>query len=943
MQGASRLKASTLERSRKVWLYMKARELSSSFEYLSKTKMTTILAIIARKHGFALIEEASLLLSVADCIAVRDHVGLGNNGLHRLKQAIEALVPFLKGILIPPSIINKVACEERSGVIPCRVYEMNCLLNKKLNKRNMCTFFFCENVGQLLADMQRSTFKAGEHEDSVTFSSMENKLISSIGIDKGGNNLLATMRDCNRRRGNAGIHVQCPACLEGPVAECHKNLQLTMFNPMFPVQQTFNDLVSDYYFSLVIVGKKNHRTHCASVSIFKPVPCPAQLTMRDFNVTFLPESVRASSVTFGDARNDSGVDLSGNTVADESGLPPEILIPLNISDIKVRLVHSNECASRMLGYQILIRRDVIATHRLYHVFELGTISSADLEVSCCQNIGNVANDNKMINILSGQGSCRVKCPMSCCVVPLEKLGAAPVWIQRKLLAEKVATGTAVPADHIIIPDYERRVGGRSFPVTSALYQERLEEGQMGTDADRMRINIETGSSLYKNLTTYHCDKVNCGIFHSIQAHTTKLTEEIVRACDKRMQYSRWQHKQNKFKEGVATLRTNLEQELGKAESDAGIAYGGQLRNLRGTITRKKNKIVFMENRSANYTRDLENAEILRAEVLVLEEQVHNILNQRRDQAKDSDVGPLYLILSGLNDLEKGFDKGQDSGLPSNGVSWAFMKAIESRAGGKIDHKRTGTEQTNGKGMTCLQNWNKITTALMGLYPVGNAIHDWLGEMTPKWETLANALYSVQCFLKSQRKRCPNECDEKLFTLWKAWQDTFPGQSFNKFHALFCAIRSFIHKYHMAGRVSEESNESFNHVMDKKMTLLASMPITVGQVNLVNARTQGNLKADVSDKKMSIVEKGKGKKRGPYGPRQRYDNGTKVVTSVNGSVTFRGEQYFKLTNSNLVPEKYRDIYEWYEGRKVPKIWRDALENSAPLSMTASDLAKEHFAL
>ena len=61
---------------------------------------------------FALIEGASLLLSVNDCITVRDHVGLGNNGLHHLKQAIEALVPFLKGVLIPPLIINKVACEE---------------------------------------------------------------------------------------------------------------------------------------------------------------------------------------------------------------------------------------------------------------------------------------------------------------------------------------------------------------------------------------------------------------------------------------------------------------------------------------------------------------------------------------------------------------------------------------------------------------------------------------------------------------------------------------------------------------------------------------------------------------------------------------------------------------------------------------------------------------
>jgi hypothetical protein len=409
-----------------------------------------------------------------------------------------------------------------------------------------------------------------------------------------------------------------------------------------------------------------------------------------------------------------------------------------------------------------------------------------------------------------------------------------------------------------------------------------------------------------------------------------------------MKNSRWQSKQNKFKDEVAALRTTLEKELETAESDAGIAYSGQLRKLRGKITRIKNDASFRENRNADYMNDLETAEILRAEIGVLEEQLQGILNERRIQAKDSDVGTLYRILSGLSDLETAFDKGQLSKLPSNGVSWAFMNAIESRAGGKFDHKRTGTEQTNGKGMICLQNWNKVTEALMGLYPVDNVIHEWLGEMTPRWEKLADALYAVQCFLKSQRKRCPNECDEKLFTLWKAWQDIFPGQSFNKFHALFCAIRSFIHKYHMAGRVSEESNESFNHVMDKKMTLLSSMPITVGRVSLVNARTQGNLKADVSDKKLFIMEKGKGKKRGLYRRRQRHDTGTKVVTSIIGLVTFQGEQYFKLSNSNLVPEKYRDIYEWYEGRKAPKIWRDALANSAPLSMTASDLAKEHFA-
>ena len=52
-------------------------------------------------------------------------------------------------------------------------------------------------------------------------------------------------------------------------------------------------------------------------------------------------------------------------------------------------------------------------------------------------------------------------------------------------------------------------------------------------------------------------------------------------------------------------------------------------------------------------KDLEHSKIRRAKVGVLEEQLQGILNERRKQAKDSDVGKLYLVLSGLSDLEPG--------------------------------------------------------------------------------------------------------------------------------------------------------------------------------------------------------------------------------------------------------------------------------------------------
>ena len=84
----------------------------------------------------------------------------------------------------------------------------------------------------------------------------------------------------------------------------------------------------------------------------------------------------------------------------------------------------------------------------------------------------------------------------------------------------------------------------------------------------------------------------------------------------------------------------------------------------------------------------------------------------------------------------------------------------------------------------------------------------------KWGKLAEALFDVQFFLKSQKKRDHAVCDDKLYVLWKAWQEAFHGKSFNKFHGMFCTIHHFIHKYHMAGRDLEESNEAFNSLMGK---------------------------------------------------------------------------------------------------------------------------------
>ena len=88
-------------------------------------------------------------------------------------------------------------------------------------------------------------------------------------------------------------------------------------------------------------------------------------------------------------------------------------------------MHSDKTISLIVGYQVIVDGMLIATNRLYHSFSLGKHELLDVEVICAQVSGHLANDNKQINILSGQFSCSVKCPMTCCVDTKENLGVAP--------------------------------------------------------------------------------------------------------------------------------------------------------------------------------------------------------------------------------------------------------------------------------------------------------------------------------------------------------------------------------------------------------------------------------------------------------------------------------------------------------------------------------------
>ena len=130
-----------------------------------------------------------------------------------------------------------------------------------------------------------------------------------------------------------------------------------------------------------------------------------------------------------------------------------------------------------------------------------------------------------------------------------------------------------------------------------------------------------------------------------------------------------------------------------------MAIKHQLNNLRSTITRKNTAIRGLENKRTKNTRNLTSIKILRDERAMLEEELADIINHQNIAARDGAISTLHLIMGGLKELKKAYDEGntKESKLSRKLSLWAFIQALESRCGGEVNHKSSGTYQTNRKG------------------------------------------------------------------------------------------------------------------------------------------------------------------------------------------------------------------------------------------------------
>ena len=183
----------------------------------------------------------------------------------------------------------------------------------------------------------------------------------------------------------------------------------------------------------------------------------------------------------------------------------------------------------------------------------------------------------------------------------------------------------------------------------------------------------------------------------------------------------------------------------------------------------------LENPSSTQA-DLDDTEQLLDKAIELNQQSEALHQQRRKLVRSTDMGVVTQIQAGHKELETTMKECNKPGnkRADNKVNYAWFRTLESQGKGMFDPMNSSTHMTNVNGMNCLKNFKEVTKALIGMCPPENPIHEWLNQETVKWEELAEALFDVQIFLKSQKKRDPALCDDKLYVPWKVWQKAFPG-------------------------------------------------------------------------------------------------------------------------------------------------------------------------
>ena len=438
------------------------------------------------------------------------------------------------------------------------------------------------------------------------------------------------------------------------------------------------------------------------------------------------------------------------------------IIPIEHNHINVRLVHAKNDPKTITGIQLILPSwsdVVVSTLRLHVPLKVGKMDAANAQVKIQQVLGHMANDLKQVLILTGQCSNSVLCSCPCCMRELKDKSKWPEWLQ-KFFQDETAGGPG--AFGPLFPDAPLCTGDLAIHKTAALFEEETVGGRLNmTKEEEREIKLKTGSSKHKPLIIVEKPELmhNAGPMHvgaGCTTHMTQTIHETVRKREELMPF--WRSVEAAAKEAPEMLKAVK----ASAEYKSLHSKSKRLRLDARKLERKADKIEESSQQTSPPQRAANTAD-----PSTLREQATTLMESPRSHAEESKYGHFNQLIKGLETIILLLSKHMkdDSKKPRGPAGWAFLQSIEFDAGGKFMAQHSGLEQTNGKGMNTLQNFKKVSEKVVSMYAPDESstsppsltnmiMYAWLKEEFTKYERVAETLYPILTYMKSQEKRDP---------------------------------------------------------------------------------------------------------------------------------------------------------------------------------------------
>lgn len=267
-----------------------------------------------------------------------------------------------------------------------------------------------------------------------------------------------------------------------------------------------------------------------------------------------------------------------------------------------------------------------------------------------------------------------------------------------------------------------------------------------------------------------------------------------------------------------------------------------------------------------------------------------------------------------------------SKLPRGELEWVFETSLKKIGGGSFCPEHGGRDQTNGKAMQSLENFDAIIDACIA--SCASKQDEKRAEITEKFEgfrVAGKTLFQLNLKIKSQKKLDPDDFEHSIATFLVALEKAFPDYNYyNKLHFLANHATEFVREFHCYGLLSSEGHESHHGKVHKRSTLLKSIRsddlrsrhFFGGELALLNQEYARDF--------ARIKEKRTGQKRGTY--KTTHKDATELehdqFVSTLIVLEFDGKQYFQIPNDGgLLPIENMEIFLYVAYGIPPLEWKN----------------------